>query len=149
MRNNTRPCYVTYSDGASTKAFFHRWVDFQTVLAPSLLNDGRPGGQVSQTFALVEFESGAVVQVEPERIVFDIGPEWCDSKIELPSDPEELVLCIAHGTVEENCFLAGAYELAFYDPNDGWILEQYPEAKDITVTHWMPLPPPPRGTAHE
>lgn len=145
MRNNTRPCYVKTTDklDVSVKAYFHRWVDFQTVLEPSFLKGGSPGGQVSRVFALVEYEDGQVDEVAPDSIIFDIVPEWCDSEIELPNDPDKLVLCIAHGVVASNIFLTGAYELATYNEEDGWILEDWPEVRELKVSWWRPLPEPP------
>ena len=35
--------------------------------------------------------------------------------------------------------------LASYDA-DGWMLEDYPEAEEVTITHWMPLPEIPYDT---
>ena len=65
--------------------------------------------------------------------------EWISVKDRLPEDQEE-VLVIVSGKSRKNITLAAAYELAEYDPVNGWILEMWPEWKGAVVTHWMPLP---------
>ena len=37
-----------------------------------------------------------------------------------------------------------AVEIAVYDEEEGWVLEAYPNWQDPIVTHWMPLPEPPK-----
>jgi len=61
-----RPCYV---DGV--KALFHRWGQHSTVVAPSHLQGGAPGGTVSYILGVVEFEDGRIAQVFPEKIKFE------------------------------------------------------------------------------
>lgn len=68
--------------------------------------------------------------------------EWISVKDRLP-EPDVLILVIANGKPHKNITLEGAYELAEYDP-EGWILEMWPEWMDAEVTHWMPLPEPPK-----
>lgn len=60
-----RPCTV---DGE--KALFHRWEDYKYVVAPSPMVGGHPGGQMSQTYAIVEMENGQVREVKPSNIIF-------------------------------------------------------------------------------
>lgn len=60
-----RPCTV---DGE--KALFHRWEEYAMVLEPSPMVGGHPGGQVRQTYAIVELENGQVKEVKPSKVVF-------------------------------------------------------------------------------
>ena len=61
-----RPCKV---DGE--KALFHRWEDYATVIEPSPMVGGHPGGQLRETFAIVEMESGQVREVKPSKVTFE------------------------------------------------------------------------------
>ena len=70
--------------------------------------------------------------------------EWISVRDKLPDQSGE-VLVIASGNPQKNITLNCAYELAEYDPYDGWIMEMWPEWEDAVVTHWMPLPEPPKG----
>ena len=70
--------------------------------------------------------------------------EWISVKDELPDQSRE-VLVIVSGNPQKNITLNCAYELAEYDPYDGWIMEMWPEWEDAVVTHWMPIPQPPKG----
>ena len=65
--------------------------------------------------------------------------EWISVRDKLPDQSGE-VLVIVSGNPQKNITLNCAYELAEYDPYDGWIMEMWPEWEDAVVTHWMPLP---------
>lgn len=52
------------------KALFHCWSHRSEVVGESYLRGGHPAGQVSSTFAIVEFEDGTVHEVEPWNIQF-------------------------------------------------------------------------------
>ena len=71
----------------------------------------------------------------------DVG-KWISVKDRLPDYMGE-VLVIVSGKPHENITLDGAYEIAEYDPVEGWILDMWPEWCSGVVTHWMPLPEPP------
>ena len=71
----------------------------------------------------------------------DVG-KWISVKDRLPDYMGE-VLVIVSGKPHENVTLDGAYEIAEYDPVEGWILEMWPEWGSAVVTHWMPFPEPP------
>ena len=77
----------------------------------------------------------------------DVG-KWISVKDRLPDCMGE-VLVIVSGKPHENITLDGAYEIAEYDPVEGWILEMWPEWCSGVVTHWMPLPEPPEEDDHE
>ena len=73
----------------------------------------------------------------------DVG-KWISVKDRLPDYMGE-VLVIVSGKPQENITLDGAYEIAEYDPVEGWILEMWPEWCSGVVTNWMPMPDPPKG----
>lgn len=52
------------------KALFHCWSHRSEVVGESYLRGGHSAGQVSSTFAIVEFEDGTVHEVEPWNIRF-------------------------------------------------------------------------------
>ena len=66
-----RPCMVIDNDiGKERKAFFHCWGYSATVIGPSALRGGHPGGQVFETYGIVEMEDGEVKQLSPYKIKF-------------------------------------------------------------------------------
>lgn len=60
-----RPCTV---DG--NNALFHRWEEYAVVIEPSPMVGGHRGGQLCQTYAIVEMEDGQVKEVKPSKIRF-------------------------------------------------------------------------------
>ena len=52
------------------KALFHYWGHRSEVVGESPLRGGHPGGQVSATFGIVEYEDGTIHEVEPTQIRF-------------------------------------------------------------------------------
>ncbi len=52
------------------KALFHCWNFRSELYSASPMVGGHPGGQVSDTFALVEYEDGTIHEVEPTQIRF-------------------------------------------------------------------------------
>ena len=52
------------------KALFHCWSHRSELYGASLMIGGHPVGQVSGTFAIVEYEDGTVHEVEPTQIRF-------------------------------------------------------------------------------
>lgn len=63
-----RPCMAK-----GHRAAFHRWVEHSYVESPGVMIGSSNGGQVTYLTALVEFETGQVVEVRPEDIVFRDG----------------------------------------------------------------------------
>ena len=68
--HNTRPCIAHRQYEGPAPALFHGWNHVAEIAAPSLLTGGHPGGQLSATYALVEYEDGTVGQIPVNRIVF-------------------------------------------------------------------------------
>lgn len=69
--------------------------------------------------------------------------EWVSVTERLPGN-EDFVLVITSGKAG-NIELVNAIELASFSMSEGWILEMWPEWEDPKITHWMPLPEPPKG----
>lgn len=57
-------------------AIFHRWTKLATVVEPSPLIGGHPGGQTNITLAIVEYKNGKVEQVYPGEIKFKDTQEY-------------------------------------------------------------------------
>lgn len=62
--------YIIESPECEIKALFHCWSHRSELVAESLLRGGHPSGQISSTFAIVEYENGTVHEVEPQNIRF-------------------------------------------------------------------------------
>ena len=93
-----------------------------------------------------EFDEETVEDIAAHLIAHGVTvQEWISVKDELPEDTD-LVLALVDGKPTENVTLVGAYELTVYDSEEKeWILEMWPEWLGANVTHWMPLPQPPKG----
>lgn len=61
-----RPCIAENS----VKALFHCWEHRSKLVGESYLRGGHPAGQISSTFALVEYEDGTIHEAEPTQIRF-------------------------------------------------------------------------------
>lgn len=75
IKYSLRPCMVAIRKGGDErKALFHCWSQWMDVVAPSILKGGHVGGQVSETYGIVEFEDGTVQNVYPNLIRFLDNP---------------------------------------------------------------------------
>mgnify|MGYP004463139769 CR=1 FL=1 len=74
----------------------------------------------------------------------DVSP-WISVRDRLPDDPDNMVLVSATGKPKPNIELIGAVELALYNAEEGWIIEEYPEWENAVITYWMPIPELPKG----
>lgn len=82
IESGLRPCIVTikrterelsgklHEDTYKFKALFQCWGYRSELCDASPMIGGHPGGQVSGTFAMVEYEDGTVHEVEPQNIRF-------------------------------------------------------------------------------
>ena len=70
------------------KALFHCWNYRSELVGESLCYGGHPAGQISATFAIVEYEDGAIHEVEPTQIRFVDNPmiEYVFPEVEKKSD---------------------------------------------------------------
>lgn len=68
--------------------------------------------------------------------------KWISVKERLPDDEKdgETVLAIVSGKPHKNITLCHALMTAGYFPGEGWVVNEYPEWENPTITHWMPLP---------
>lgn len=67
--SSLRPCLI-----GERKGYFHKWEDYSQTVNESPLIGGAPAGVFARTFAIVEFENGAVERVNVNDVRF------CDSK---------------------------------------------------------------------
>ena len=76
VEHKLRPCYIDRSSKKKVqkeKALFHGWSQISNVVEPSPMIGGAPGGTISYTTGIVEFEDGHVEEVFPEAITFVVG----------------------------------------------------------------------------
>mgnify|MGYP005799453975 CR=1 FL=1 len=67
---NRKREYRVKKSSEDVKALFHCWNHRSELCDASPMLGGHPGGQVSGTFAIVEYEDGTVHEVEPQNIRF-------------------------------------------------------------------------------
>ena len=85
IRQEVRPCTI-----GGIKAFWHRWVNVRQIVPPSPLRGGHSGGVISDTFALVEYETGLVRMVKPEKVHFlDSYKKFAEYDFSEPTKEEE------------------------------------------------------------
>lgn len=60
-----RPCIIN-----GKKALFHRWTEFNKVVAGGITPIDPPPGQIKYTLGLIEYEDGQVEEVAPHKIKF-------------------------------------------------------------------------------
>lgn len=71
---------------------------------------------------------------------------WIPVSERLPEDEDdgETVLAVVFGKPHKNITLHHAIMTAEYFYQGGWLVDEYPEWENPIVTHWMPLPEPPK-----
>ena len=90
----------------------------------------------------------AIIRAAAERLQKEAAP-WIACSERLPDDSDKMVIVMASGFPNEAIELLGAYELATYNSEDGWILEDYPDFDGVKVSYWMPLPEPPKEAQND
>ena len=70
FRENRERKYRVKESAKDIKALFHCWNFRAELCDASPMIGGHPGGQVSGTFAIVEYEDGTVHEAEPTQIRF-------------------------------------------------------------------------------
>ena len=73
IETKLRPCYVILNKNKKKKALFHCWSYISNVVPPSIMVGGHPGGTVSYTLGVVEYEDGSIDQVDPISVQFIPG----------------------------------------------------------------------------
>ena len=71
---NERPYQEVIVPEKKIKALFHCWDHRSELCDASPMIGGHPGGQVSGTFAIVEYEDGTIHEVKPTYIRFVDNP---------------------------------------------------------------------------
>lgn len=95
-----------------------------------------------------EFESGyAAGALDMANAIKDVihkcesdNDGWIPVEERLPEDCEEIVLVQVSGKPADNILFDNAFELALYEKEEGWMLDNYPEWKNPDVIAWCSLP---------
>lgn len=95
----------------------------------------------AQALALAAEVSELRQELEAAKTLQDAA--WISVKERLPED-DVMVLCTVSGKPRDWITLDGAIEIASHSRAEGWIVETWPEWEDPKVTHWAPLPEPPK-----
>ena len=74
FRENRERKYRIKKSAEDIKALFHCWGYRSELVDASPMIGGHPGGQVSGTFAIVEYEDGTIHEAEPTQIRFVDNP---------------------------------------------------------------------------
>lgn len=97
---------------------------------------------MSEAASLLIRQGEKIADLESKVAELEAQNRWIPVTERVPEHTENvLVLCTDKFA---NVRLEQAYLLAQYNPEDGWILEMWPEKESPNVTHWMPLPVPPK-----
>lgn len=70
--------------------------------------------------------------------------KWISVEDRLPEDDEGQVLAIVNGKHGNINFVNGIVMAEYFNSDKEWILEMFPEIRNPNVTHWQPLPEPPK-----
>ena len=70
FRENRERKYRIKKSEEDIKALFHCWNHRSELVGESYLRGGHPAGQISATFAIVEYSDGTIHEVEPTQIQF-------------------------------------------------------------------------------
>lgn len=83
-RKDLNVCREVVEPEKYIKALFHCWSHRSEVVGESYLRGGHPAGQISSTFAIVEYEDGTVHEVDPWNIRFvdDVMSEYAFTEME-------------------------------------------------------------------
>lgn len=65
-----RPCIVSSHRNPMRKALFHRWFEQQWTVGEEAHIGGRPAGQMSRLYAIVEYEDGSIGAVDYSCVSF-------------------------------------------------------------------------------
>ena len=99
-----------------------------------------PGGYCDQRRVWERLKDYEDTGLTPEQVAVQ---QWVPVTERLPEHSDNVLVCVTDNFA--NVRLKGAFLLAAYCDEDGWILEMWPEMERPNVTHWMPLPKPPKG----
>lgn len=99
--------------------------------------------EVKDTARKEAVDTFAAIMKDFFQYVSDHDREWRSVEHEVPADFDAVLAFVPYGKCN-NVHFDHTILFASYDPSDGWMLEDYPEAEEVTITHWMPLPDDPK-----
>ena len=100
-------------------------------------------GGTAECASKLLLEAAAGLEAQQRRIAeLEEQRRWIPVTERLPGHSENVLVRVTGSF--GNVVLEDAYLLAEYIAGDGWILEMWPEIEGPNVTHWMPLPEPPK-----
>lgn len=160
---------VTVQDGKPLDAFLHPVDAYKGLKAKYLVFKADTGERVGNCFVLRPDKDHAAVEAirayaratDNETLAEDIYnwvgkgepvQEWIPVKDRLPGDEQE-VLVIAHGWGERLVYVGShkrveaqkSWLTGITNKSSEWLLWGWSYLKEPMVTHWMPLPHPPKG----
>lgn len=62
--------------GESVRGYFHGWRHYSQIVEPSIMRGGHGGGQISETYAIVEAEDGKVFCCLPGKLRFIVKKDY-------------------------------------------------------------------------
>ena len=71
-------------------------------------------------------------------------PRWINAEERQPDENDIGMLVVVSGKPRDNIIFDDAIMIGFYYDGEGWVIEGWEEWENPTVTHWMPLPEPPK-----
>lgn len=106
---------------------------------------GMRNGKTITAWALGEYKKSIlrIIDEQPcygEDINIPTDDGWIPVEERLPEDCEEIVLVQVSGKPADNILFDNAFELALYEKEEGWMLDNYPEWKNPDVIAWCSLP---------
>ena len=89
-------------------------------------------------FSVLSADALALIQ----QLVAQV-PKWISVEERLP-EKGDLVLVIANGKPRDNITLHNATLIVSFWADEGWIADGFEGWDKLVVSHWMPLPEPPK-----
>lgn len=89
---------------------------------------------------LVERIKAMAFEMDARIAELEAAQTWVSVDKRLPDDEDNGVIAWTNNASDYSSF---NFDLAFYHKQFGWLMATEWEHGDPTVTHWMPLPPPP------
>lgn len=110
-------------------------------LADFLKQSDEHKSEIERLKSRVAFDCRQLLAERDARIAeLEAALAWVSVDERLPSDEDEGVIVWTNNGSDYKFY---NYDIGFYHEKIGWLLSTEWEHGDPTVTHWMPLPPPP------
>lgn len=98
--------------------------------------------EYKEPFATVECETEEDFELIKTAVEFYEKHKWISANDELPLEADEFVLVVVNRQYK-NIKFEEAIQIADYS-DEGWIIDGFEDWGNLDVTHWMPLPEPPK-----